>query len=215
MRFLFLFTLVLVIILSSCSGNGTSNQSFCDTACTADSFRFTNEHPQQPFVLISLKNCEADTITWSHKYQITKRQIHFPTVFDKPVTLNKAALDCFIKDTLYAWLKFNDCRTGRGYLLKLPFASTESIGKISGAINSFDHKFAVEQNLIAYTDRGTVYVEDVNTGKKEAMSFKERFPIDFDHIHEILDSVNITHQRIYVQLIKNGQKVPFEKSVSL
>jgi hypothetical protein len=212
---IFFFLIVLTIAISSCTGNGSASKTFCDTACKADSFKFTSNNAQQPFVVLSLKNCAADTVTWSHKYQITKRQIDLPTVFDQPIHVNRAAMDCYIKDTLYAWLKFNDCKTGRGYLLKLTFDPKQAIGKISGAVNSFDPKFAVEQNLVAYTDRGTIYVEDVTTGKKEAMSFKERYPIDFDHIHEVLDSVNITHHRIFVQLIKNEQKVPMEKAIDL
>lgn len=215
MRYLLIAVIFfLAFINSNCSGE--SKQPFCDTTCNdRDTFKFTNDHPQHPLVTISKKNCAADTITWSHDHSFSIRQIVLPIVFDKPIKLNKSAIDCFIKDTTYAWLKFNDCVTGRGYLLKMPFDPKGNINKISGAINSFDKKFAVEKDIVAYTDRGTIYVEDVNTGKKEAMTFKEEYPIDFEHIHEIVDTVNITHQRIFVQLIKNGQKVPFEKKIDL
>lgn len=214
MRYLFI-PMIALIAFSSCTGSGTANKPFCDTVCTTDSFKFTNNHPQHPEVLLTLKNCEADTVTWSHDQSFKIRQLYLPAVFEQSVKINKAAIDCFIKDTSYAWLKFNDCRTGRGYLLRLTFDPQQSIGKISGALNSFDPKFAVEKDLVAYTDRGTIYVEDVNSGKKEAMTFKERYPVDFDKIHETIDSVNITHQRVFVQLIKNGEKVKLEKAISL
>jgi hypothetical protein len=47
------------------------------------------------------------------------------------------------------------------------------------------------------------------------MTFKEEYKIDFDNIHETIDSVNVSHNRIFVQLIKNGEKVPLEKNISL
>ncbi|MER3464219.1 MAG: hypothetical protein C4329_07180 [Chitinophagaceae bacterium] len=215
MRFLLLIPVIAVCLFCSCSG-GNANKPFCDTTCNdRDTFKFTNDHTQHPLVTISKHNCAADTLTWSHDQSFTVRQIVLPIVFDNPIKINKAAINCFIKDTTYAWLKFNDCKTGRGYLLKLPFNPKASISKISGAINNFDPKFTVEKDLVAYTDRGTIYVEDVNTGKKEAMTFKEEYPIDFDKIHETVDTANITHARIFVQLIKNGEKIPLEKKINL
>ena len=47
------------------------------------------------------------------------------------------------------------------------------------------------------------------------MTFKEEYKIDFNNIHQVIDSVNVSHDRIFVQLIKNGEKVPLEKKISL
>ena len=86
---------------------------------------------------------------------------------------------------------------------------------MSSAINSFDKKFVVPDDMRAYCDYSTIYVEDINTGKKEMMTFKEEYKIDFNNIHEAIDTVNISRNRIFVQLLKDGKKVPLEKTISL
>jgi hypothetical protein len=105
--------------------------------------------------------------------------------------------------------------TGRGYLLQLPFDKKQSVRKMSSAINSFDKKFIVPDDLRAYADYSTIYVEDINSGQKQQMTFKEEYKIDFNNIHEVIDSVNLSRNRIFVQLIKNGEKVQLEKQISL
>jgi hypothetical protein len=137
------------------------------------------------------------------------------TLLDNVVRLNKSAISCFIKDTSYAWVAFNDCITGRGYLLQLPFDKKQSVRKMSSAINSFDKKFVVPDDLRAYADYSTIYVEDINSGQKQQMTFKEEYKIDFNNIHEVIDSVNLSRNRIFVQLIKNGEKIELEKQISL
>ena len=137
------------------------------------------------------------------------------TLLNGLIRLNNSAISCFIKDTSYAWVAFNDCLTGRGYLMQLPFDKTQSVRKMSSAINSFDKKFVLPDDMRAYADYSTIYIEDINTGKKEQMTFKEEYKIDFNNIHEVIDSVNISRNRIYVELIKNGEKVNLEKQVSL
>jgi len=47
------------------------------------------------------------------------------------------------------------------------------------------------------------------------MTFKEEYKIDFNNIHEVIDSVNISPGRIYVELVKSGKKIPLEKQISL
>ena len=73
----------------------------------------------------------------------------------------------------------------------------------------------VPEDLRAYADYSTIYVADINTGKEQSMTFKEEYKIDFNNIHEVIDSVNITRDRIFVQLIKNGEKLTLEKKISL
>ena len=213
---IFILLLSSLISFASCNNKaGDTAKTFCDTTCSSDTFRFSERHKLNPRVSISVKNCIADSITWTHDALPANRQMHMSTLLGDLVRLNKSALSCYIKDTSYAWVAFNDCVTGRGYLLQLPFNKKESVRKMSSAINSFDKKFVVPDDVRSYADYSTIYVEDVNTGKKEMMSFKEEYKIDFNNVHEVIDSVNISHNRIFVQLIKNGEKVPLEKNISL
>lgn len=210
-----LLLLPIAFFLASCNNGTVGTKTFCDTACANDSFKFNGDHKLKPSVTISVKNCIADSITWAHDELPANRQMHMGTLLDNLVRLNKSAISCFIKDTSYAWVAFNDCFTGRGYLMQLPFDKKQSVRKMSSAINSFDKKFVLPDDLRAYADYSTIYAEDINTGKKEQMTFKEEYKIDFNNIHEVIDSVNISHNRIFVQLIKNGEKLPLEKKISL
>jgi hypothetical protein len=110
---------------------------------------------------------------------------------------------------------FNDCLTGRGYQVKLPFDKKSNISKKSSGINNFDHKFSVADDLIAYTDRGNIFVEDITTGKKEMMTFGKATDINYDVIHETIDSVNITPARIWVKVKIDGEWKVLEKNITL
>ena len=202
-------------LFSSCSNNAPAAKTFCDTACKSDSFNFQGSDKFASSVHISVKNCAPDSISWTHGGQETSRQMPFSNLVDQDIRLNASAIECFIKDTSYAWLSFNDCITGRGFLYKLPFNKANNINKILGAINKFDPKFVVADDLRAYTDRGSIFVVDVNTGEEAMMTFKEYYDIDFNNIHEIVDSVNVTHKNIYVKLLKNGQPVELQKAIDL
>ena len=215
MRVLFLLLPIGFFFTACNSGADKSAQTFCDTTCTNDTFKFSNEHNLKPRVIITVNNCTADSITWTHDALPANRQMHMGTLLDGLIRLNNSAISCFIKDTSYAWVAFNDCLTGRGYLMQLPFDKTQSVHKMSSVINSFDKKFVVPDDIRAYADYSTIYIEDINTGKKEQMTFKEEYTIDFDNIHQVIDSVNISRNRIYVQLIKGGEKIPLEKKISL
>lgn len=212
-----LSVLFLSFVFISCSNNqsASAGKTFCDTSCNSDTLKYNNNHKLKPFVTISVKNCAADTITWGHDALLNNRQLHVGSLLGNIVRLHTSAVNCFVKDTSYAWLSFNDCLTGRGYLVYLPYNKRETVRKMSSALNSFDKKFVVPEDLRAYCDYTMVYVEDIHTGKKEQMTFKEEYKIDFNNIHEAIDSVNISRNRIFVQLIKNGQKVPLEKTISL
>jgi hypothetical protein len=206
-----------LFLVAGCSGNngGNAKASFCDTTCNNDTLRFKGNHKLEPYVSISQKNCIADTLTWTHEALPSKRQMQMPSLLDNNVRVNKDAVSCYFKDTSYAYLTFNDCVTGRGYLLKLPFSKQESISKISSAINAFDKKFVVPDDLRAYADYSTLYVLDIATGKKEQMTFKEQYKIDFNNIHDVIDSVNVSRSRMFVLLKKDGQQVPIEKKITL
>jgi hypothetical protein len=56
---------------------------------------------------------------------------------------------------------------------------------------------------------------DVTSNKTERMTFKEEYNINWNNIHETIDSVNISRNRIFVQLLKDGKPVQLEKQINL
>jgi len=219
MKLILLISIAAMIILTATFGSCKSSSgpaSFCDTSCLKDSVKFTNEeHPLKPYVYISAANCKADTLTWSFIDMGINRKMGLPDLVGTSVLLNKDNISCFIKDTSYAWLSFNDCSNGRGYLLKIPFNKKENIGRKSSAINKFDPKFSVAEGLVAYSDRGNIFAEEMTTGKTAMMTFGAKVDIDYDAIHETIDSVNITPTRLWAKVkLANEWKI-FEKNISL
>ncbi len=219
MRHLILSILVVLIspVFFVACGNKApvAAATFCDTTCSSDTLRFDGESKLKPYVSVSQKNCIADTLTWTHDALPSKRQMQLPGLLDNTVRVNRSAMNCYFKDTAYAYLSFNDCVSGRGYLLKLPFSKAENISKISSALNAFDKKFVVPDDLRAYADYSTLYVVDVATDKKVQMTFKEQFPIDFNNVHEVIDSINVSRNRLFVLLKKDGKQIPIEKKIDL
>lgn len=215
MRTLPFFALAAAFLsLTSCSNSSDTGKTFCDTACKTDSLHFKGDHPLNPMVSIGLNACKADTLMWTHDLAGSK-MLSLRDDLGQDVYLSKSAIDCFFKDTSYAWLQFNDCKTGRGFLLKLPFSKSEERRKITAALTKFDPKFSIDPDLVVYTDRGSVFVENLQSGKKATMSFDKAYDIDFNKMHEMVDSAHVTKDRIFVQMIRNGEKKPYEKKVSL
>lgn len=213
--FALLILSLFAVALRCGDGKATAAATFCDTTCNSDTLRFEGDSKFRPYVSISQKNCIADTLTWTHDALPSKQQMQVPTLLDNMVRVNKAAINCYFKDTSYAYLSFNDCISGRGYLVKLPFSKKESIVKISSALNAFDKKFAVPEDLRAYADRSTLYVVDIATGKKEQMTFKEQYQIDFNDVHSVIDSINVSRSRMFVLLKKDGKDILIEKKINL
>jgi hypothetical protein len=212
--FFFSFLIVLIIALLSCGDNNGSGTMFCDTACKTDSMHFKGDHQLNPMVDIGLNACKADTIMWTHDLAGSKL-LDLRDHLGQDVYLNQSAIDCYIKDTSYAWLQFNDCKTGRGFLLKLPFGKSEERRKVTGAFTKFDPKFSVADGLVAYTDRGSVFVENMETGQQSLLPFDKPYDIDFNKLHEMVDTVSVTKERIFVQMIRDGEKKTYEKKISL
>lgn len=216
MRKLFLPLLAAVSAFTfSCGGdnNGTGS-TFCDTTCKTDSLHFKGDNKLNPMVDIGLNACKADTIIWTHDLAGSKL-LDLRQDLGQDVYLNPSAIDAYIKDTSYAWVQFNDCKTGRGYALRLPFSKGIERRKITGAFTKFDPKFSIEDGLIAYTDRGSVFVENMETGQQAVMPFDKQYDIDFNKLHEMVDSVKLTKERIFVQMIRDGEKKQYEKKISL
>ncbi len=215
MRYLlasFLAILMVAAIVSCKSSSGDGPKTLCDTACLKDTLKFTGDHKLSPYVYISAANCKADSLIWSYKGMGTDRKTKFdyPTVF-----VNKDFTRCVFKDTGFAYVLFNDCATGRGFQIKLPYNKNESFVMRTSGINNIDPKFSIGDNLLAYTDRGNVYVEEIATGKKAMMTFGEKLDIDYDALHEYIDSVNITNQRIWVKVKIKDQWKDLEKTITL
>ncbi len=206
---------VLAIYSMGCKSGNTSAKSFCDTSCLKDSVKFTGDHKLKPYVYISASQCMADTLTWSYIGMGVNRKVGLADFLNNKVHINKDYIKCFIKDTAYAWLLFNDCATGRGYQLKLPFNKTATIGRKSSGINSMDPKFSIAENMIAYTDRGNIFVEEMATGKTAQMTFGKAIDIDYDAIHEYIDSVIVTPTRIRVKVKIDDKWTELEKNIVL
>jgi len=186
----------------------TTKASFCDTVCMQDSLKFIDTRNKlEPYVYISAKNCNGDTLTWGFIGQ--NKNIAFP------YRLNKDFTRCYIKDTSFALLVFNTCENGRGYFLKLSYAKKSSYRKSTTAVNNFDPKFSVADSLLAYTDKGNLFVEDIATGKQAMMTFGEQLDFDFNAIHKTLDSVNITPQKIWAKVKLNGEWKELQKDITL
>ncbi|MBC7874864.1 MAG: hypothetical protein H7Y01_12755 [Ferruginibacter sp.] len=206
---------VLIISLGACKSSSSTPATFCDTACLADTIKFSGEHTMKPYVYISAKGCQADTLLWSFTGMEVNRKVGLSDFLNTKVYLNKDYVRCFFKDASYAWLLFNDCSNGRGYSLKLPFNKTDDIGRKSSNINNLDKKFSISDNMVAYTDRGNIFVEDMATGKKGMMTFGQNLDIDYDTIHDYIDSVNITNTRIWVKVMIDKKWKELEKNITL
>jgi len=208
MRILLLPAAILIFTWSMSSCKSSAPPSFCDTACLKDSLKFTDDtHPLKPYVYISAANCNADSVTWSYTDMGNNRKLAVTDFTGNAVKLNKSAVGCFIRDTTYAWLTFNDCSDGRGYAVKIPFNKRDKISTKSSAINKFDPKFSVADGLLAYSDRGNLFVEEMATGKQAMATFGERVEIDYSRVHDFIDSVHITPTHLWVKVkLEKGWK---------
>jgi len=212
-QLLFIF---FIASLVSCNNSGKGTQMFCDTTCQKDTIKFIKEeHKLKPYFYISAANCLADSVIWSYAGIDQNRKLGFEDIGGKKFSINKNAITCFIKDTSYIWILINNCENGRGYLAKIPFDKKQNILRKGSAINNFDPKFSVAQGLAVYTDTGNIFVEDMETGKKGMMTFGEMTDIDYNAMHEILDSVNITSTRIWAKVKLGKEWKELEKKITL
>jgi len=217
MRILFVccIALALAYFTTSCSNGPAKPASFCDTVCLQDTLKFTGDHETKPIVYITATNCKPDTIIWSYKGMEADRKTGFAYLLNADVNLNKDYTRVFFNGNTSAWILFNDCATGRGFQIKLPYDKKESFSLKSSGINNFDPKFNIEDNLIANTDRGNIYVEDMQTGKKAMMTFGQKLEIDYDALHEYIDSVNVTSSRVWVKVLIDKEWKVLEKAITL
>lgn len=202
------------ILATGCkSSTGKSPATFCDTAaCMSDTLRFTGDQKLEPYIYVTTKNCKPENIIRSYKGMGENLTIGFG--FDQ-VNYNKDYFRVIIDDTAAAYILFNDCLSGRGYYIKLPYSKTGTINKRPSAINSMDKKFAIDDHMVAYIDKGNIFVEETRSGKKAMMTFGKMLDIDYDAVHEYLDSVNVSPGRIWVKVKVDNQWTELEKKISL
>ena len=207
--------LLLLASLSFLACKSSKKAPLCADSCLKDSLKFTGTHELSPYVYISAKDCQPDSITWSYKGMGVNRKTGFAYLLESTMDLDKEKVRCIFRDTAYALLLFNDCKTKRGYQVKLPYSKSQSFSIKSSGINNVDPKFAVADNLIAYTDRGNIYVEEVLTGRKAMMTFGKALDIDYDEIHKWIDSVNVSNERIWVKVKVDDKWKEIEKAITL
>ncbi|MFV0605374.1 MAG: hypothetical protein ACK5NK_05975 [Niabella sp.] len=210
-----------VLVLAGCGGSGekksSSSEPFCkDTTCITEPILVSSDAPGKPFVRVSFKDCKIDSIHYEKGGMGVIKDIIFAEYMpDKEIRVSKDYFKIDIVDAKYAWVKFNDCATGRGYLLKLAFDKSGTEIKLSSAINNTDKKFNVADGLVAYYDNTFIYVQDMATDKvaKQLLTDTGVKEIDFNDVHSLIDSVNITKDNIYAKLIVDGK--PVEHNVPL
>jgi hypothetical protein len=175
-------------------------KTFCDTACLKDTIKFEDmKQPHQPYLYISPKNCKPGDVIMSHSDMAINRKIGFGDLAGD-VRLNKDNIAVYFNDSTYAWVTFNDCVTGRGYIIQIPFNKVAKIRRKATAFTSFDPKYDIAPGLVAYTDKGNIFTEDMATGTTAMMTFGEELKLDYDNMHEYIDSVNVTPTRIWARI---------------
>jgi hypothetical protein len=210
------FILFVASMITCTNKSGKGEKLFCDTACQKDTIKFIKEdHELKPYIYISAANCLPDSVIWSYSGMDMNRKLGFADFGGSRFPVNKNSMQCFFKDTSYAWLLFNNCETGRGYLAKIPFDKKKNIIRKGSAINNFDPKFSVANELAAYTDKGNIFVEDMATGKKAMMTFGKITDMDYDDMHKALDSVNITSTRIWAKVKVEKEWKEIEKKITM
>lgn len=205
-----------IIVLTSCNGEGkkqnTTQVSFCnDTTCITEPLHYESQADGKPFVTITFANCKIDSIHWEKKGMKVVRDIVFNDFIPKDVKPSKSLISCDIMGSKYAWIKLNDCKTGRGYLIKLPFDKDGTA--TTSAINNFDPEFKVADGLVAYYDNTFIYVQDMETDliAKTLLTDTGVKEIDYDDVHSLIKNVNITRDHITAAITVDGKTINIDK----
>lgn len=204
-------------LVTSCGEKAAeAPKAFCDTVCFSDSIKIEGQHKLKPYVYISGNDCKADTITWSYNGAKSNKKYALASMLaNTNLKINKDYLKAYIRDTSLAYIMFNDCLTGQNYQIRVNFAEKTSIQPSKKGINDFDPKFDVAENLFVYTDGGNLYVEEMTTGKKAMMTFGQDAGVDFDYIHDKIDSVNVTPTKAWAKVKFGKEWKVIEKAIEL
>lgn len=205
----------LTILIASCGNKEQAPVTLCEKPCVSDTISFSlPQNEFEPFVKLIPGNCLVDTVVWSSKVIPTKRKIHLSTMLGLIPALDKSTIKCYIKDTSYAFLVFNDCLTRRGFWLKLSLGTKEEMEKSISAFNPADPRYSVEEGLICYKANNTFFVQEIMTGKKASVELPSP-KLEFENTYEVVDSVHITRNRLFLNLRDGGKEKAFEKSIEL
>ena len=209
--------IVLTAAIASCGGENKESAaaavSFCsDTTCISEPIIAENGKAKLQVVF---NNCTIDSIHWTNNGAAAQQSIVFKEYIGKDIKVSKQKLKVVLNDEKYAWLIANDCATGRGYVIKMPFTKEGTLAKYKSALTGFDPKFKVEDGLVAYYDNTFIYVQDMTTQKvaKTLLSDVGVRNINFDEAHSVVDSVNITKTDLFAILNLDGK--PTEKKATL
>lgn len=209
------FSILITFSFTACkSSSADGSTSFCDTACLTDSIKFKGEHKLEPVVYITSKDCKADSIIWSYNGMGTFRKTSFEDLTGRTANINKDFVRCYFNNADVAWIMYNDCENGRGFQIKLPYDKSQNVSPKGSGINNLDPKFSISDNLIVYTDRGNLFIEDMSTGKKATMTFGEELELDYSAIHDVIDSVNITNSRAWTKVLIGKEWKVIEKNIT-
>jgi len=204
-------------IYSCGSGSDKENgpADFCKADCGVDTIQAKETNKEKSIVRISLKNCRPDSITWGTSLMENYRQMEFTELVGKELSINPGNVRFKFYGTAYVWLIFNECKHGQGYIIKLPFNKTDNIFRKSSAFNLLDRKYNVDTSMVAYTDRGNIFVEQMATGKKAMMTFGENTDLEYDAMHETVDSVHISPTHIWARVRIGKEWKEIEKDITL
>ena len=208
--------IILAATIASCGGENKETVSaapFCsDTSCIADPI-ITELGKAK--VQVVFNNCTIDSIHWTNNGAKAQQSIVFKEYIGREIKVSKEKIKVIVNDDKYAWLVANDCATGRGFVVKMPFTKEGTLGKYASALTNFDPKFKLEDGLVAYYDNTFIYVQDMATQKvaKTLLSDVGVRNINFDEAHSVVDSVNITKSNIFAILNIDGK--PTERKAAL
>jgi hypothetical protein len=218
MRILLVPCLAICVAAFSASCNSSKKEepkAFCETPCDNDTMQFRADIPEKSFVMITMDNCEPDSITWGNQRMDTYRQLAFAELAGKIVKINKDYVKVDITGTSHAWIQFNDCTSGQGFIARLPYNEKENIFRKNSAFNPADPKYKVDASLVAYTDRGNLFVEEKATGKKAMMTFGAQTEMEYDRMHETVESVEVTPTLVRSRVMIDKEWKDLEKKITL
>lgn len=208
-------TFLFIYSCNSGSGEETGTTDFCKADCGVDTIQAKDGNKEKSFVRITMQNCRPDSITWGNSVMENYWQMEFAELAGKELSINPEKVRFTFYGSGYAWLIFNECKGGQGYIIKLPFNKTDNIFRKSSAFNSLDGKYKVDTSLVAYTDRGNIFVEQMATGKKAMMTFGENTDLEYDAMHETVDTVNITPTHVWAKVRIGKEWKEIEKDITL
>lgn len=202
---------VFMLLLASCGSKGKektdTSQGICKADCLKDTIKYGEDGKGKAYVYITTKNCGIDSVFWGTHGMGTVRSAEFPLPEFK---VSENRIRCLINGGNYAYLLLNDCETRKGVVLKmlldeLPEGKKQDFMITSKAINNGNPKFSIADNLVVVCDGGNLLIEDANSGKEATFTFGKKISdIDYNFIHEYIDSVNITITKGWAKVKLDG-----------